>query len=53
MADKIEMTEKIRNIIESRGGGPSKGPDGGLGKQSFSDGALVSYHFKVKKKVLA
>ncbi|XP_078182361.1 dynamin-2A-like [Carex rostrata] len=40
MADKIEMTEKIRNIIESRSGGPSKGPDGGLGKQSFSDGAL-------------
>ncbi|KAF3332117.1 dynamin-2A-like isoform X1 [Carex littledalei] len=38
MADKIEMTEKIRNIIESRGGGPSKGPDGG--KMSFSDSAL-------------
>lgn len=49
MADKIEMTNKIRNIIQSRGGVPSKGPDGGLGKRSLSDGSLVSCPLQSKK----
>ncbi|KAJ3707569.1 hypothetical protein LUZ61_011274 [Rhynchospora tenuis] len=40
IADKIEMANKIRNIIESRGGGPSKGPDGGLGRNNLSDSSL-------------
>jgi hypothetical protein len=50
VADKIEMMNKIRNIIESRGGGPSKGPDGGLGKRSLSDGSLVSFPLQSKNK---
>ena len=46
MADKVEMTDKIRNIIASRGGGPSKGPDVGPGKHGLSDGSLVSFKLK-------
>jgi hypothetical protein len=50
VADKIEMMSKIRNIIESRGGGPSNGPDGGLGKRSLSDGSLVSFQSKKRQE---
>ena len=42
IADKAEWLEKLRNVVESKGG-QVKGESGPPIRQSLSDGSLVSY----------